>query len=51
MRTLIFLIVISAFMIWFGINFRRVYYRLAVTSLIVGSLLALLTLVGVLRLV
>ena len=51
MRTLIFLIVISAFMIWFGINFRQVKYRLAMTSLVIGGLLALLVLVGVLRLV
>lgn len=51
MRTLIFLIVISAFMIWFGINFRQVKYRLAMASLVIGCLLAVLTLVGVLRLV
>lgn len=51
MRTLIFIIVISAFLIWFGVNFRQTKYRLAMTSLIIGSLLALLALVGVLRLV
>ncbi len=51
MRTLIFLIVMSAFMIWFGINFRQVYSRLATASLVIGGLLAVLTLLGILRLV
>lgn len=51
MRTLIFLVVISAFLIWFGVNFRQTKYRLAMTSLAIGGLLALLVVAGVLRLV
>lgn len=51
MRTLIFLIVISAFMIWFGINFRQVQYRLAMASLVIGCLLAVFVLIGILRLI
>ncbi|MDH5445193.1 MAG: hypothetical protein OEY52_06510 [Gammaproteobacteria bacterium] len=51
MRNLIFLIVISAFMIWFGINFKQTTPRAARLSLIGGGILALFILIGFFRLV
>jgi len=51
MRTLIFLIVISAFLLWFGINFRQANHKLANISLTIGGVLALLVLLGFFRLI
>jgi len=51
MRTLIFLIVISAFLIWFGVNFRQARGKVATISLMIGSALAILALLGFLRLI
>ena len=51
MRILIFLIVISAFLLWFGINFRQTRGKYAWWSLIIGALLAILVLLGFLRVI
>lgn len=51
MRTLILLIVISAFLLWFGVNYRRVNHKYANISLLIGGSLAVLALLGLLRLV
>lgn len=51
MRTLILLIVISAFLIWFGVNFRQANRKYAYISLTLGTFLAILALLGMLGLV
>ena len=50
MRILIFLIIISAFLIWFGVNFRQAMPRVAKLCLGIGVVLAGFVLIGVLRL-
>lgn len=50
MRTLILLIVISAFLLWFGVNYRQVNRKYATISLFIGGSLAVLALIGLLRL-
>ena len=50
MRYLVFLIVISAFMVWFGVNFRQVMPRAAKASLALGGILIVFILIGILRL-
>jgi len=51
MRTLIFIIVISAFLIWFGVNFRQSKGKIAYLALYLGSALAILALLGFMRLI
>lgn len=51
MRSLVFLIVISAFLLWFGLSFQRTKGRLAKASLAIGIILAIFIIIGVLRLV
>lgn len=50
MRTLILLIVISAFLLWFGFNYRQVNRKYANISLIIGWILAALVLIGLIQL-
>ena len=51
MRTLILLIVASAFLLWFGNYFRHTHHKLGISLLITGGVLGLLALVGLFRLV
>ena len=51
MRSLILLIVASAFLLWFGNYFRHSNRRLGYGLLIVGAGLGLLALIGLFRLV
>ena len=51
MRSLILLIVASAFLLWFGNYFRYTNRKLGYGLLMLGGGLGLLALVGVLRLV
>jgi len=46
MSILIFLIIISAFMLWFGINFRQTRGKYAWWSLVIGTILAIFVLLG-----
>ncbi|MDH5178433.1 MAG: hypothetical protein OEZ39_04205 [Gammaproteobacteria bacterium] len=47
MHTLILLIVFSVFLLWFGINYRRVNGKIAAGAIILGLISAGLVLIGV----